>query len=1037
FTIEPLLYSPVHKLIKVEEQIERGKSCFEGRSNIITPTARNPIPLLGKSSSKQQRWVPPSSLQRNVAFEHKEAVFRKTRSILNKLTPEKFDKLCQDILNIGITSKDILKGIVILIFEKAIDELRYSSLYANLCRRLYHEAPNFDVSQTINNQNQLKPNTFRRLLIAKLQDEFENRNRKLEAFDCKEGALSSEEEEQRSRAKHHMLGNIKFIGELYRLNLLHETIVHKCIKQLIRTKKKGTVDDVAEDLECLCQIMNTCGRRLDHDKAKSLMDQYFDRLETVKKKKGDLPSRIRFMLQDVIELRAANWTPRQMQRITAPKTLGQIRSEVGIMFEQNNHYSHHNPSMREHGKGEFEQNAAGLGFFPPSKKQQYTTTDGFSGPLSPPLPTTLGSEPTSPGHGFDFFSPPPQVKASFHKLQLQNGAVPDPTLTHMNGGHPMPYMGYPMMHNGYPPNIQEYTNHVQTNGPRNHAPITNGKLQKYHFYKKSKGPVHDFGPKYLNHQQQQQPKQATRNLQQQATSNKEVAHLSEIYNNKNLSKEGTQTRSLTLSTRYSPSYKIQLLQQITRGPQTGKIKFVTHPNNEDHTNHEQNSTKQSEKSKNLYRNVVAGPHGNKVPTKIVKSSAPIKKRPAVSSAADAFQPSFQHVIDNAMNQVSLKPQKKANITNQEKQKSKKNILSEEALMDVVKRSTSNVNGGTTRALAVIKDAAIPNKQVATLCGLFYENYLHNNEDVREFVCKILSHMVDTKLLSTDLIEEGLQMFFEKLSKLETSVPRSKSITASLLARLILSDLATLHGIAELLHSGYHFPLFLLTLQQLVKLNDKDWLLAMYKQSKVDMLNLMPEVSQNKSSMFEILQGKQLAFLYPLLHMETKLNEQLNTDPAPQVVYRWIRENVSSELYSHPEFIHVLTSSCLHHVTKQSSLKAGVDRGQNVPKTIQEEEKNLLKKIKPILQKFVHDDTNLQLHALHTVQAFCHDKDFPKGLLLRMFNLLYNEDVIDEEVFISWKEDVNSNFPGKGKALFQVNSWLTWLQEADTEDDDDE
>jgi len=44
--------------------------------------------------------------------------------------------------------------------------------------------------------------------------------------------------------------------------------VHQCVKQLINKKKKGSVDDYAEDLECLCQIMMTCGRRLDHEKAK-------------------------------------------------------------------------------------------------------------------------------------------------------------------------------------------------------------------------------------------------------------------------------------------------------------------------------------------------------------------------------------------------------------------------------------------------------------------------------------------------------------------------------------------------------------------------------------------------------------------------------------------------------------------------------------------------------------------------------------------------------------------------------------------------
>uniref|UniRef100_H2Z555 W2 domain-containing protein n=1 Tax=Ciona savignyi TaxID=51511 RepID=H2Z555_CIOSA len=138
----------------------------------------------------------------------------------------------------------------------------------------------------------------------------------------------------------------------------------------------------------------------------------------------------------------------------------------------------------------------------------------------------------------------------------------------------------------------------------------------------------------------------------------------------------------------------------------------------------------------------------------------------------------------------------------------------------------------------------------------------------------------------------------------------------------------------------------------------------------------------------------------------------------------------------PKTWNASVKSCLHHVTKQSSLKADVERGQSVPKQLQEKEKVLLSSIKPVLQKFVHDNPRLQLHALYTVQTFCHDQDFPKGLMLRMFNLLYNEDVIDEESFIAWKEDVNSDFPGKGKALFQVNSWLTWLQEADTEEDDE-
>lgn len=49
-------------------------------------------------------------------------------------------------------------------------------------------------------------------------------------FDKNDNPLTSEEEEQRAVAKIKMLGNIKFIGELGKLHLIHESILHKCIK---------------------------------------------------------------------------------------------------------------------------------------------------------------------------------------------------------------------------------------------------------------------------------------------------------------------------------------------------------------------------------------------------------------------------------------------------------------------------------------------------------------------------------------------------------------------------------------------------------------------------------------------------------------------------------------------------------------------------------------------------------------------------------------------------------------------------------------
>jgi len=41
------------------------------------------------------------------------------------------------------------------------------------------------------------------------------------------------------------------------------------------------------------------------------------------------------------------------------------------------------------------------------------------------------------------------------------------------------------------------------------------------------------------------------------------------------------------------------------------------------------------------------------------------------------------------------------------------------------------------------------------------------------------------------------------------------------------------------------------------------------------------------------------------------------------------------------------------------------------------------------------------------------------MLLRMFLCFYNMEIIDEDVFLKWKEDLNDSYPGKGKSLFQV------------------
>ena len=57
--------------------------------------------------------------------------------------------------------------------------------------------------------------SFRKLLLHKCQEEFQNRKRATADFEARHGeVLSVEEEEQMGLAKRKMLGNIKFVGKL-------------------------------------------------------------------------------------------------------------------------------------------------------------------------------------------------------------------------------------------------------------------------------------------------------------------------------------------------------------------------------------------------------------------------------------------------------------------------------------------------------------------------------------------------------------------------------------------------------------------------------------------------------------------------------------------------------------------------------------------------------------------------------------------------------------------------------------------------------
>uniref|UniRef100_A0A8C5H6E8 Eukaryotic translation initiation factor 4 gamma 1-like n=1 Tax=Gouania willdenowi TaxID=441366 RepID=A0A8C5H6E8_GOUWI len=276
------------------------------------------------SAKKSARSSQPEELEESESEQAKTLeLFKQVRSILNKLTPQKFQKLMKQVTELTIDTEERLKGVIDITFEKAISEPDFSVAYANMCRGLIG----------LKVQTKDKPGSeadFRKLLLNRCQKEFEKDKDDDEIFEKKQkelDAASGEEEKQRLReeleeakdkARRRSLGNIKFIGELFKLKMLTEVIMHDCIVKLLKNHDK-------ESLECLCRLLSTIGKDLDFEKAKPRMDQYFHQMgKIVKEKKTS--SRIRFMLQDVLDLRGNNWVPRRGDQ--GPKTIDQIHKEA-------------------------------------------------------------------------------------------------------------------------------------------------------------------------------------------------------------------------------------------------------------------------------------------------------------------------------------------------------------------------------------------------------------------------------------------------------------------------------------------------------------------------------------------------------------------------------------------------------------------------------------------------------------------------------------------------------------------------------------
>ena len=258
------------------------------------PQTSSQGPLPTKIVKAESPWQPGK------ATTGQDRLLRTVKGILNKLTPEKFERLFEQLIDSGITTAPLLKVTISQIFEKAVAEPTFCELYAELCVRLQEVLPEFPPLE-----GESKPMTFRRVLLNTCQEEFEG----TAALRAKLSSVTAGERvyEER-RVKVRTLGNIRLIAELYKKRMVQEKIIHVCIGDLLGATEKLPEED---NIEALCQLLTIAGKMLsESQRAAPQMEGVYARLKQISSDRG-LAARFRFLCRDVLDLCNNGWVPRR------------------------------------------------------------------------------------------------------------------------------------------------------------------------------------------------------------------------------------------------------------------------------------------------------------------------------------------------------------------------------------------------------------------------------------------------------------------------------------------------------------------------------------------------------------------------------------------------------------------------------------------------------------------------------------------------------------------------------------------------------
>jgi len=220
-------------------------------------------------------------------------IARKAKGILNKLTQERFEPLCQQILDLPVHKAEQLAALVAEIFDKATTEKGFLTLYTELCARLD--------SHLLAKGSCVGGKVFRKALVTECQASFE-RNLQ-QPLDPETLVNFTYEDRYVEEVKHktRTLGNMRFIGELLIRKLLAGKILFFIVNEMLDTNSEASLESLVELLTVVSPVLERKGTIYE-----APLRETFGTLRQ-KSKDKQICMRVRCKISDVLDFRSSGW----------------------------------------------------------------------------------------------------------------------------------------------------------------------------------------------------------------------------------------------------------------------------------------------------------------------------------------------------------------------------------------------------------------------------------------------------------------------------------------------------------------------------------------------------------------------------------------------------------------------------------------------------------------------------------------------------------------------------------------------------------